>query len=74
MFKDWQKTRSQISKNRVDISPILVDHESMTNDELNYTVSRFLCETKKVDGSDYPSDTMYRFVICLQLIHVHHKI
>ena len=66
-FKEWQSYRNEMSTNRADISPILVDIDQMTKDELNYTVSRFICEAKKVDGSEYPSETMYSFVICLQL-------
>ena len=58
-FKEWQKYRNEMSTNRADISPILVDIDHMTKDELNYTVSRFICEAKKVDGSEYPPETMY---------------
>ncbi|XP_021345205.1 uncharacterized protein LOC110445118 [Mizuhopecten yessoensis] len=58
-FKEWQDNRNRIAKN-MDISPILVNLEEMTKDELNFSIS-------KVDGSDYPSETMYSFVICIQL-------
>ena len=39
----------------------------MTKEELNYTISRFLCEVKKADGEDYPGSTLYELVIMLQL-------
>ncbi|XP_046544501.1 zinc finger MYM-type protein 3-like [Haliotis rubra] len=65
-FKEWQHNRNRLADQR-NISPILVDIEDMTCDELNYSISRFICEVKKVDGCEYPPDTLYSFVICLQL-------
>lgn len=53
-FKEWQKNSNQISKNRADISPILVDADITTKDDLNYTVSCLIYEAKKADGSKYP--------------------
>jgi hypothetical protein len=53
--------------NRADICPILVDIDQMTKDELNYTVSHFICEAKNVDGFEYPPETMYSCVTCLLL-------
>lgn len=68
-FKQWQRSRNETAKKSPDISPILVDLDDMTKDELNYSISRFLCEVRKIDGSEYvyPSETMHGFVITLQL-------
>lgn len=66
LFKDWQKQRNDIAVDQ-DISPIRVELEEMTKDELNFSISRFICEIKKRDGNEYPSDTLYSLVVCLQL-------
>ena len=39
----------------------------MTVDEINYSLSRFICEVRKVDGSEYPADTLYSIIISIQL-------
>lgn len=39
----------------------------MSKDELCYTLSRFLCEIKKQNGEDYPGETLYELIICIQL-------
>ncbi|CAC5423576.1 unnamed protein product [Mytilus coruscus] len=51
----------------VGLSPIRVDLAEMSLDELNYSISRFICEVRKTDGTEYPPDTLYSLVICLQL-------
>lgn len=63
-LKSARKTATKSLKT-VRICPILVDLEHMTKDELNYTVS-FYKWYKKVNKSEYHSDTMYSFVICSQ--------
>ena len=50
-----------------NLSPITVHMEEMTVDEINYSISHFICEIKKLDGNDYPSDTLYSIVVSLQL-------
>jgi hypothetical protein len=44
-----------------------VELENMTKDELNYSISRFLCEVKKQNGDHYPGKTLHELVICIQL-------
>ena len=39
----------------------------MTNDELAYCLSRFVVEVRKTTGENYPSETIYELVICIQL-------
>lgn len=36
-------------------------------DELNFCISRFITECRKQDGAEYPTETLYSIVICLQL-------
>ena len=39
----------------------------MTNDELNYSISRFVNETKKRNGELYPGKTLRELVLCIQM-------
>ena len=39
----------------------------MTKDDLNHAISRFICEIKKQDGSEYPPKTLYELVVALQM-------
>jgi hypothetical protein len=38
----------------------------MTKDEMNYSLSRFVCEVRKQDGTEYPGLTTYQLVTSLQ--------
>ena len=70
LFKDWQSNRNKHAldpSNKLDISPIMVFLEDMTIDEINNSVSRFIIEVKKMDGTEYPADTLYSLVISVQL-------
>ena len=39
----------------------------VTNEELNYSLCRFIHEVRKKNGDNYPAETLYDIVICLQL-------
>ncbi|CAC5393007.1 unnamed protein product [Mytilus coruscus] len=68
LFKQWKSTRNiRANDANVGLSPIRVDLAEMSLDELNYSISRFICEVRKTDGTEYPPDTLYSLVICLQL-------
>ncbi|CAC5398261.1 unnamed protein product [Mytilus coruscus] len=68
LFKQWKSTRYiRANDPNVGLSPIRVDLAEMSLDELNYSISRFICEVRKTDGTEYPPDTLYSLVICLQL-------
>ncbi|CAC5370979.1 unnamed protein product [Mytilus coruscus] len=68
LFKQWKSTRNiRANDPNVGLSPIRVDLTEMSLDELNYSISRFICEVCKTDGTEYPPDTLYSLVICLQL-------
>ena len=74
LFKEWQTNRNEQALNpakAMDISPITVTLEEMTVDEINYTVSRFICEVRKANGTEYPADTLYSLVMCIQLYMDH---
>ncbi|CAC5393031.1 unnamed protein product [Mytilus coruscus] len=68
LFKQWKSTRNiRANDPNVGLSQIRVDLAEMSLDELNYSISRFICEVRKTDGTEYPSYTFYSLVICLQL-------
>ncbi|XP_072042901.1 zinc finger MYM-type protein 2-like [Amphiura filiformis] len=69
LFREWQLERNTkaVYESSLNISPIDVDLDDMTRDELNYSLSRFICEVKKVNGEDYPGETLHELVICVQL-------
>ena len=53
LFKEWQQSRNQRAldpANVGNISPISVALEDMTVDEINYSISRFVCELRKANG------------------------
>ncbi|CAC5374760.1 unnamed protein product [Mytilus coruscus] len=67
LFKQWKSTRNiRANDPNVGLSPIRVDLAEMSLDELNYSISRFICEVRKTDGTEYPPDTLYSLAICLQ--------
>ena len=40
---------------------------NLTDDQLVYVLTGFILEVKKQNGEDYPAETLYELVICLQL-------
>ncbi len=70
MFKDWQLQRNLqagLDDQAADIVPILVNLEDMTPEDLNYAISRFIVEARKVNGDEYPGTTLKELVMMLQL-------
>ena len=50
------------------ISPINVSLGHMSKDELNYSISHFICEVKKQNGDGYHEETLHELVTCMQLL------
>ena len=66
MWQD-QRNKKAVNSPSLNISPINVNLEDMTKDELNYSIARVICEVKKQNGDKYPGVTLHELVICLQL-------
>ena len=53
------------------MDPVLLDLNdnimNISDEGLVYVVTRFILEVKKQNGNDYPAETLYELVICLQL-------
>jgi hypothetical protein len=71
LFENWRVQRNTlISKRRVadkSLSIIPCRLESLNDDELNYCISRFIHEVKKIDGTDFPPKTIRQLVLLLQM-------
>lgn len=68
LFGDWQRQRNlRADDPLVDMSPIRVNLNNMTADELNFSISRFIVEVRKVNGDEYPGTTLKELVVMLQL-------
>lgn len=59
---------------KLNYSPIRVELIEMTTDELCYALSRFVLEVRKESGEEYPSETLYELIICIQLYLSSHGI
>ena len=65
MYHDWRNYRHS----RQDLQNIpydLDDISTITEDSIVFAMTRFLTEVKKLDGTDFPPNTLYDIVICVQ--------
>ena len=65
MFNDWREYRNT-SSDLESVECDIEDVQNLSKQLLSTAVCKFITEVKKVDGSDFPSRTMYDIVICLQ--------
>ena len=68
MFSDWRLYRLKQQSppaeiNRCDLDKI----GEFSQDDLNFALSRFICEIKRIDGSDYPPNTLREVIIMVQM-------
>ena len=64
MYSDWRSFRNSQS----DLQSFECDLDnvtSVTKSNLNEAICCFITEVKKVNGSEFPSRTLYDIVICL---------
>ena len=65
MYCDWRNYRN--SRNDLESSECdLDDINTLTKEQLNRALCRFITEVRKVDGLEYPSRTLYDIIICVQ--------
>ena len=46
------------------------DLPELSMDDLNFALSRFILEIREQSGENYPAETLYEIVVCLQLYMV----
>ena len=64
MYKDWREYRHSLG-----LEYIVCDFEdkaSISGETLKFALCRFITEVKKLDGTEYPSHTLYDILICVQ--------
>ena len=44
----------------------LDDHETITQENIVYSLSRFIREITKVNGEQFPAKTLYEIMMCVQ--------
>ena len=65
MYSDWRffrNSQEDLRSFECDLDNVI----TVTKSNLNEALCRFITEVKKVDGSEFPSRTLYDIVICLQ--------
>ncbi len=68
MYHDWHNFRL-MGGGVTDPRIISTDIDTLTKLDkvsLSYSLSNFIMEVKKRDGTDFPGQTLYQIVICLQ--------
>ena len=65
MFQDWRNYRNSLGNLHI-IDCDLSDINSISEVSLKFALCRFLTEVKKLDGSDFPPETLYEICLCLQ--------
>lgn len=66
LFEKWRQHRNNLAAFQTNLSNIGVPLAEMSDDELNYCISRFIWEVKKQDCTDFPPQTLYEIVCGLQ--------
>ena len=69
MFEAWRTARNDAAMTCSNMSTIAPDIElvDFTADQLNFALSRFVIETKKQNGEDYPGKTLREIILCVQM-------
>ena len=65
MYREWREYRHSLP-NLQKVECDLDDKSTITKETLVFALTRFLTEVKKIDGSEYPSRTLYDILICVQ--------
>lgn len=70
-FHDWVNVRNFDSALSGEHTVMSCDLLTMTDEELNSILCRFICEVRKKNNDDYLSETLYDLVLSLQLYLKH---
>ena len=65
MYSQWRIFHNNKTQSEV-ITCDLDDHETITVDNLNIGVCRFITEVHKMNGCQFPAKTLYEIVKCIQ--------
>ena len=65
MYVDWRNHRNSVSHGEI-VYCDLDNVQSIDENSLLFAMPRFITEVRKLDGSEFPSKTLYDIVICVQ--------
>ena len=65
MYVDWRNHRNSVSPGEI-VNCDLDNVQSIDENSLLFAMPRFITEVRKLDGSEFPSKTLYDIVICVQ--------
>ena len=69
MWNDWASWGNEvndISLGNEKFKDVPTDFDRMGEEELGFWMSRFVLEIKRIDGKEYPPDTIYQIVCAIQ--------
>ena len=67
IFLDWKMVRNALTVKNNEFTMIRGDIMDVPDHELAYALCRFIHEVRKKNGDNYPAETLYDIIICLQL-------
>ena len=67
MLEQWIQERNATIGNDSDQVKIVRKFLDMPNWEIAYCLTCFIIEVRKKNGLDYPAETLYEIIVCLQL-------
>lgn len=70
LFEQWRQLRNaQVMKTKFpgDMKVLPYRLLAMDREDINYALSRFIFEVKKLDGTDYPPSTVRQMVLLIQM-------
>ena len=67
IFKDWIVFRNNAGKSDPSVVTFVRDILEMPDWELVYALKRFILEVRKKNGEEYPAETLYELIVCIQM-------
>ena len=67
IFRDWRIARNCHTVSEISLVAIEKNLVEMSVRDMNFALLRFIFEIRKKNGDDYPAETLYETVVCLQL-------
>ena len=64
MYRDWRSYRQSLGMENMALD--LEDTATITPENLQFALCRFITEVKKVNGEDFPGKTLYDIIVCIQ--------
>ena len=68
LFEEWRQNRNATIKKEGCANKSIIPRTAteLRHDELSFALSAFVAEIKKADGTDYPPNTLFEIIMCIQ--------